>query len=99
MIGDIVHIKGIVKGSGEGQCRPAIIVRQWIPGDNVEDRHVGTTQLVAFVDGSNDGSDALTQWHTSVQHRSKSPEGSTKHYHYPSECDESPAPPLTTPQR
>lgn len=88
MIGDIVHISGIAKGTGEGQCRPAIIVRQWVPGDNVDDRHVGTAQLVAFPDGSNDGgsAEAPVQWHTSVQHRSKAPEGSTKHYHYPSEC-------------
>lgn len=87
MVGDTVHASGLIKGVD--QCRAAIILREWVPGDNVEERHVGTVQLAVFPDGSNDvrEGEPLTQrilWATSVQHVSKATGPSS--YHYASEC-------------
>jgi hypothetical protein len=61
-IGRIVHFV-LSEGRGQGEHRPAIIVRVW---DQHEHGGVPLVNLQVFTDQLNDGIDAGTAWRTSV---------------------------------
>lgn len=61
-------------GANRGECRPAVVVRDW----------VSCVNLAVFTDGTNDGEDRMVVWATSVEHSADGREGT---YHHQGECE------------
>jgi hypothetical protein len=61
-VGRIVHYV-LPSGPNQGEHRPAIVVKIWLPGQD-------TVQLQVFIDGANDGPEYTSglHWATSVSH-------------------------------
>lgn len=75
------YVHYVISVGGVKQCRPAFIVRAW-------DEPSGSSNLVVFMDGTNDSGCAhedLCRWKTSRNHDgSNSPQADT--WHTPDEC-------------
>lgn len=73
----------LAEGRSRGQCRPAVVVRDWT-GVAYHDQPE-TCNLIAFIDGSNDGlGDDYVRWPTSVHHTQDGADGT---WHHARECE------------